>query len=119
MLFLILSMTTYLLILFPPRQKMGLHWTTFLLPFPTVLLPIITLIVDLLIRSSLGREDDVAGVSSLPAFWLSSLAVVSAGGWAGLVWWIRMLALRRPSEGEKDRPGWGTLAKAILWPWGR
>lgn len=119
-LFLILSITNYLLILFPPRQRMGLHWTTFLLPFPTVLLPTITLIVDLLIKASLGRKDDITEVSSLPAFWLSSVAVVSAMGWAGVVWWIRLLALRRPSEEEEeDRPGWGTWAKTTFWPWGR
>ena len=114
-----MSITTYLLILFPPRQKMGLHWMTFLLPFPTGLMPIITLTVDQLIKASLGREDDVKDLSSLPAFWLSTLAVVSAVGWAGVVWWIRLLALRRPSEGEKDRPGWGTWARTTFWPWGR
>lgn len=102
---------------------MALHWTTLLLPIPAALLPLITLTIDLVIRSSLDQAPEVLKVETKPAFWLSTLAVASSLSWVGVVQWIRILALRkgpdRRKETEEEKVGWATWTKQTFWPWGR
>ena len=111
---------TYLLILFNPGTHNWIHWTTFVLPIFPLLLVIATITADFVTRNDLMSAPDIEQVTTNAAFWLPILALVSVTAWAGLIQYIRWLALqkapkrRRREQGESKGWDWWSL-----WPWGR
>jgi hypothetical protein len=121
-LFSIASSGIYWLTLYPPKGSMTIHHLTFLAPFAVVLLPAITLVSDLMVRRNLDNADDILLVDTRPAFWLSSLALVTAGIWVLVIERIRWLVLKSRTRG-KERKADAEPAKRwdpwSLWPWGK
>ena len=65
-----LSLSAYLLTLFPPPDSFGVHWWTLLLPPAATILPLITLILDVAIKQGIKMAPNVVQVVTRPAFWL-------------------------------------------------
>lgn len=120
-LFLLLAIGIYWLTLRPPKNNLAVHWWTLLLPPTITIIPILTLISDILVRHSLSKKKDISKVDTKAAFWLSALAVVSAVLWALVIEWIRWISLKpkkssRRRVEEKPKAKWDPWS---LWPWGQ
>lgn len=104
--------------MFYRKRTKATKWCTLLVPLLIYLLPVLTLWVDLTTRASVANAADIQDVATKPAFWLSTLALITASAWLGTVQWIGWVS-NKPASKERVREEKKKWDPWTLWPWYR
>ncbi|RXK39420.1 hypothetical protein M231_03253 [Tremella mesenterica] len=111
--------------IFKPRLT---YWLSILLPLTAFLFPMISLIIDFAVRSSISGSKDIEEFNTFPAFWLCIPSIIFSTSWTLIAIWLSYIAERKRraeraeranrerSRRKKESTSWSL---ASLWPWAR